>query len=53
VAVDVTTGLPAPGTALDPWLIELSPTRLRSAKYAYTSDTREVVMAPTRRWVVG
>ena len=37
MAIDVTTGLPAPGTALDPWLIELSPARLRSAKYAYTT----------------
>jgi hypothetical protein len=34
VAIDV-TGLPALRT--DPWLIELSPARLRSAKYAYTT----------------
>jgi len=34
VAIDV-TGLPALRTASDPWLVELSPTRLRSAKYAY------------------
>ncbi len=37
MAIDVTNGLPAPHTTLDPWLIALSPARLRSAKYAYTT----------------
>ena len=37
VAIDVSAGLPAPHTTLDPWVIALSSTRLRSAKYAYTT----------------
>ncbi len=37
MAIDVSAGLPAPRTTLDPWLIALSSTRLRSAKYAYTT----------------
>jgi hypothetical protein len=37
VAIGVTNGLSAAHTTLDPWLIALSPARLRSAKYAYTT----------------
>jgi molybdopterin-guanine dinucleotide biosynthesis protein len=47
VAIDL-TGLPVtPLTALDPWLNELSPARLRAAKYAYT--TRYVADAIARQ----
>ena len=36
VAIDM-SGLPALGTTPDPWRVEVSPARLRSAKYAYTT----------------
>ena len=37
MAIDVTSGLPALRSPPDPWLVSLSPTRLRAAKYAYTT----------------